>query len=197
MFNLVIPSISSLHQADHVNVGVTVYDGLSILKMVNFIINYSVHCRIECKGWCVVGETQMMTQIISSFPFAHSVWVMYSPVYKKNVLHKNAKGSSLAWLMWIMSRLSISGAVTKKQLKVLCSIVNSMFEVELINACDCQKCGLSGCYTVNLSTERYSQVFNQKNSTSTIEGKVLQSIQCTIKNENHSVFYVNTTKSVI
>ena len=139
----------------------------------------------------------MMTQIISSFPFAHSAWVMYSPVYKKNVLHRNAKGSSLVRLRGMMGRLSIFGVVTKKQLQLLCSIVNSIFEVRMENGCDDQKCGLSGMYTVNLSTERYSQLFNPKNSTSTIEGKVLQTIQCTIKNENHSISYVNTTKSVI
>lgn len=56
---------------------------------------------------------------------------------------------------------------------------------------------MAGKYHVTLSTDRNSQFFNTKNSLSSIEGKVLQSIQCTIKKEDRSVSFINLTKDVL
>lgn len=56
---------------------------------------------------------------------------------------------------------------------------------------------MAGKYHVTLSTDRNSQFFNTKNSVSSIEGKVLQSIQCTIKKEDRSISFHNLTKDVL
>lgn len=92
---LVYPSVSSFHSTDTINTGVIINDALSIFKLVNYLINYSIHRN--CYHWfykILVGETMLMTQIISSFPFSHCSWIMANPVFKKNVFYKNNKTTS-------------------------------------------------------------------------------------------------------
>ena len=43
---LVYPSVSSFHPTDTINTGVTINDALSIFKLVNYLINYSIHRTI-------------------------------------------------------------------------------------------------------------------------------------------------------
>lgn len=64
-------------------------------------------------------DAKDMTQVISSFSFAHSTWTMVHPVLHKNVLMKGAQSTTL----------SMSGVITKCQLQKLVSIVNAVFEV--------------------------------------------------------------------
>ena len=61
-----------------------------------------------------------MTQVISSFAFAHSTWFILSPVYKRNVMARGAP---------VIHRLSFSGVITKNQLAKLCSVINSVLIV--------------------------------------------------------------------
>ena len=134
---VVLPSTSSLHQSDHSNIGIIIHDGLSLFKVVNFVINYTIHCiHSLCANLWIVEESQSMTQVISSVPFSHSSWNMYSPLFRKNILHKSNKISSyvisfnfIQFYLLFTIRLTIHDIVTKKQLQLLCSIVNSTFEV--------------------------------------------------------------------
>ena len=50
---------------------------------------------------------------------------------------------------------------------------------------------------MTMTTERFSQIMNVKDSMSTIEGEVLQSVSCSLDENEDCVTYVNTTKQVI
>lgn len=47
-------------------------------------------------------------------------------------------------------------------------------------------------YSIHCSTDRFSQVLNVKNSLSSIEGCVLQDIQCTIDAKQSPLFSIST-----
>lgn len=51
---------------------------------------------------------------------------------------------------------------------------------------------MSGSYAIHCSTDRFSQVLNVKNSLSSLEGCVLQDIQCTIAAKQAPLFSVST-----
>ena len=48
-----------------------------------------------------------------------------------------------------------------------------------------------------MATDRFSQIMNVKDSMSTIEGEVLQSVSCSLEENEDCVTYVNTTKPVL
>lgn len=70
-----------------------------------------------------------MTQVISSFAFAHSTWFILSPVYKRNVMARGERYASSFPVAPVIHRLSFNGVITKNQLAKLCSVINSVLIV--------------------------------------------------------------------
>ena len=161
-----LTSYNSTTPTEIANIGIVVRDSLSLHKLANYLINYSIN----------MPEAKIMTQVISSFAFAHSTWFILSPVYKRNVMARGERYASL----------SFSGVITKNQLAKLCSVINSV----LIKLKTTLK------YEISMTTDRFSQVMNAKNSLSTIEGEFLQSVSCSINEEEKRAYYTCTAKSV-